>query len=59
VSLLAARDGSLWLEFMDDEIRAAFILRDRLDLPVDEVAAVLERTHKPLSSRTIPPEARP
>jgi DNA-directed RNA polymerase specialized sigma24 family protein len=30
------------LEFMDDEIRAAFVLRDLLELPVDEVAAVLE-----------------
>jgi RNA polymerase sigma-70 factor (ECF subfamily) len=30
------------LEFMDDGIRSAFVLRDLLELPVDEVAAVLE-----------------
>jgi RNA polymerase sigma-70 factor, ECF subfamily len=32
------------LERLDDRVRAAFVLRDLLDLPVDEVAAVMEVT---------------
>jgi DNA-directed RNA polymerase specialized sigma24 family protein len=32
------------LEFIDDRTRAVFVLRDLLDLPVDEVAAILRTT---------------
>jgi DNA-directed RNA polymerase specialized sigma24 family protein len=39
------------LEFMDDEIRAAFVLRDLLELPVDEVAAVLETSPQDVGRR--------
>jgi len=39
------------LEFMDDEIRAAFVLPDLLELPVDEVAAVLETSPQDVGRR--------
>jgi RNA polymerase sigma-70 factor (ECF subfamily) len=39
------------LEFMDDDIRAAFVLRDLLELPVDEVAAVLETSPQDVGRR--------
>ncbi len=38
-------------EYMDDAVRAAFILRDVLELPTDEVAAVLETSSKDICRR--------
>ncbi len=38
-------------EFMDDAVRAAFVLRDVLELPTDEVAAVLETSSKDICRR--------
>ncbi len=39
------------LEFLDDRTRAAFILRDVLELPVDEAATVLETSSKDIRRR--------
>jgi RNA polymerase sigma factor (sigma-70 family) len=40
------------LEFIDDDIRVAFVLRDVLELSVDEVSAVLETSPDQVQQRT-------
>jgi DNA-directed RNA polymerase specialized sigma24 family protein len=40
------------LEFIDDDIRVAFVLRDVLELSVDDVSAVLEASPDQVRKRT-------
>jgi len=40
------------LEFMDEPTRAAFVIRDLLDLPVDDAAAVLETSPEEIRQQT-------